>query len=142
MTGKTFVDTNVLVYAHDVSSGSKHQIAVELVEKLWSSETGVISTQVLQELAINLRRKSKRVRPIEEVRQLIEDYLDWQVVVNDGNSVLDALVWERRYKISFWDALILQAAERADVSVLLSEDLSAGQSYGSFRVENPFAGLA
>ena len=66
--------------------------------------------------------------------------MDWDIVVNDSGSVLRALTFEERYKVSFWDALILQAAESAGVETLLSEDLAAGQSYGNFRVRNPFVG--
>ena len=141
MSGKVFVDTNVLVYAHDSSSGAKHRIAKQLVTDLWVSGNGVLSTQVLQELCINVRRKAPRPRSVEETQRLIQDYLGWDIVINDAGSVLRALAFEERYKISFWDALILQAAESAGVETLLSEDLAAGQKYGSFRVENPFASL-
>jgi len=141
MSGKVFVDTNVLVYAHDTSSGVKHHIAKQLLEDLWASNNGVLSTQVLQELCINVRRKAPRPRSVEETQRLIEDYLGWEIVINDSGSVLRALALEEHYKVSFWDALILQAAESAGVDILLSEDLAAGQRYGTFRVENPFANL-
>ncbi len=141
MSGKTFVDTNVLVYAHDVSAGPKHVRARQLVEDLWNSGKGVLSTQVLQELCINVQRKAKRPLTLKEARRAVEDYLNWEVVVNDATAVLQALDLEDRYHVSFWDALILQAAEAAGVEVLFSEDLSAGQKYGSLRVENPFADL-
>jgi len=141
MSGKVFVDTNVLVYAHDTSSGGKHRVAQQLVEDLWAARNGVISTQVLQELCINVRRKAPRPRSVEETKRLIQDYMDWDIVINDSGSVLRALALEERYRVSFWDALILQAAASADVDVLLSEDLAAGQRYGGFRVENPFASL-
>ena len=111
MTRKYFVDTNILIYAHDRSTGAKHDRARELIERLWASGEGVLSTQVLQELCINLRRKVARPLPIEEVRQLIQDYLSWKVIVNTPESVLQALEIEVRYKLSFWDALIVQAAE-------------------------------
>ena len=111
------------------------------MEDLWSSRKGVLSTQVLQELCINVRRKAPRSRSVAETQRLIQDYMDWNIVVNDSGSVLRALALEERCKVSFWDALILQAAESAGVETLLSEDLAAGQSYGTFRVENPFAGL-
>jgi predicted nucleic acid-binding protein len=71
------------------------------------------------------------------MRRLLKDYLSWMVVVNTADSVLQALDIEARYKISFWDALILQAAESAGAGTLYSEDLSAGQKYGSVRVVNP-----
>jgi len=141
MSDKVFVDTNVLLYAHDISAGVKHRIAKQLVEDLWSSRRGVLSTQVLQELCINVRRKASRPRSVEETQRLIQDYLDWNIVINDSGAVLRALALEERYKVSFWDALILQAADSAGVDILLSEDLAAGQKYGAFRVENPFASL-
>jgi predicted nucleic acid-binding protein len=142
MSGKVFVDTNVLVYAHDISSGEKHRIAKQLVKELWDRGDGVLSTQVLQELCINVRQRAARPRTREEMQRLIQDYLDWEIVTNDADSVLRALAVEERYKVSFWDALILQAADAAGVETLLSEDLSAGQKYGTFRVKNPFAHLS
>ena len=137
MSDKCFVDTNILVYAHDLGTGAKHERARTLIEKLWSSGGGVLSTQVLQELCINLRRKSARPLSVEETRRLIEDYASWDVVVNTAESVLQALTIESRYKISFWDALILQAAGSSGATVLYSEDLGEGQTYGSVRVVTP-----
>ncbi len=137
MAEKYFVDTNVLIYAHDRSAGLKHERASRLVERLWISGQGVLSTQVLQELCINLRRKIARRLPVEEVRRLLQDYLSWEVVVNTPTSVLQALEIEVRYKTSFWDALVLQAAESSGAAVLYSEDLAAGQKYGPLRVINP-----
>ena len=137
MNGKYFVDTNILVYAHDRSTGFKHRRAQELLERLWDSGQGVLSTQVLQELCINLRRKAANPLPADEVRLLIREYSTWEVVTNTPQSVLLALDIELHYKTSFWDALILQAAESAGASILYSEDLSAGQRYGSIQVVNP-----
>ena len=137
MSDKCFVDTNILVYAHDRFSGIKNQRAQLLIEELWNAGTGVLSTQVLQELCINLRRKAGNPLPVEEVRRLIREYSTWEVVTNTPASVLGALEIETRYKTSFWDALILQAAEDAGVSTLYSEDLASGQRYGSVRVVNP-----
>jgi predicted nucleic acid-binding protein len=138
MSDRCFVDTNILVYAHDRSAGSKHQRARLLIEDLWKSGQGVLSTQVLQELCINVRRKASRPLSVEEARRLIQDYLSWEIVVNTPASVIQALDIEGRYKISFWDALIVQAAESSGVAILYSEDLASGQSYGSVRVVNPF----
>ena len=137
MSDKCFVDTNILVYAHDFTTGAKHERARALIEKLWSSGSGVLSTQVLQELCINLRRKAARPLSIEGTRRLIEDYSRWEVVVNTAESVLQALTIESRYQISFWDALIVQAAGCAGATVLYSEDLAEGQTYGAIRVVNP-----
>ena len=137
MSDKCFVDTNILVYAHDCSAGLKYERAETLIETLWGSGRGVLSTQVLQELCINLRRKISKPLPIDEVRQIIRDYSTWEVIINTSESVLEALDIEARYKTSFWDALIVQAADSAGASVLYSEDLADGQRYGAMRVVNP-----
>jgi predicted nucleic acid-binding protein len=137
MSDKCFADTKSLVYARDRSAGVKHQRARTLLEQLWDSGQGVLSTQVLQELCINLRRKISRPLPVEEVRLLIRDYTTWEVVTNTPESILQALDIEVRYKTSFWDALILQAAESSGASVLYSEEPATGQPYRAIRVVNP-----
>jgi predicted nucleic acid-binding protein len=137
MSDKYFVDTNILVYAHDRSAGLKHERAQALLEQLWNSGQGVLSTQVLQELCINLRRKLSQPLPMEEVRLIIRDYATWEVITNTSDSVLQALDIEMRYKTSFWDALILQAAESAGASILYSEDMATGHHYGAVRIMNP-----
>jgi predicted nucleic acid-binding protein len=142
MKDKPFVDTNILVYAHDLVAGIKNERARALVGKLWTSGGGVLSTQVLQELCINLRRNAAKPLTVEETRSLIEDYSDWEIVVNTQNSVIEALAMEARYQISFWDALIIHAAEKSGAAILYSEDLSDGRIYGSVRVVNPLNELA
>jgi predicted nucleic acid-binding protein len=137
MSDKCFVDTNILVYAHDRSAGAKSERAKTLLLQLWDSGRGVLSTQVLQELCINLRRKAGNPLPMDEVRRLIREYSTWEVVTNTPESVLRALEIEMCYKTSFWDALILQAAEDAGASILYSEDLATGQRYGGIQVMNP-----
>jgi len=139
MSDKYFVDTNVLVYAYDRSAGAKHERAQALIEELWNSGSGVLSTQVLQEFCVNLRRKAGQPLPADAVRRLIQDYSSWEIVVNTADSILQALDIEARYRISFWDALILQAAESSGATLVYSEDLASGQKYGSIRVVNPFA---
>ncbi len=137
MADKFFVDTNILIYAHDRSAGLKHERARQVIERLWTTGQGVLSSQILQELCINLRRKLARPLPVDEVRRLIQDYLNWEIVVNSPEAVLQALEIGVRYKISFWDALVLQAAEQSGAAILYSEDLAAGQDYGPVRVMNP-----
>jgi predicted nucleic acid-binding protein len=137
MSARLFVDTNVLVYAHDRGAGRKHELARELIERLWRERSGMISTQVLNELYVNVRRKAAAPISAGEARKLIQDYLTWEVVINDGASVLRALEIEERYGLSYWDALIVQAAELSGAAVLYSEDLSTGQRYGSVEVVDP-----
>jgi len=139
MSDKFFVDTNVLVYAHDRSTGIKHERAKALVERLWDSGGGVLSTQVLQELCVSLRRKAAHPFSAEQIRDLVQDYMSWEIVVNTAESVVEALNIEMRYNVSFWDALILQAATASGASIVYSEDLSDGQAYGALRVVNPLS---
>ena len=137
MSDRYFVDTNILMYAHDTAAADKHARAKALVEELWQNRSGVVSTQVLQELAVNLRRKAKKPLDAKATREVVSDYLTWQVVVNGGDSILEALDLGARYQISFWDGLIVQAAQASGAEILYSEDLAGGQAYGSVRVVNP-----
>jgi len=138
MSDRHFVDANILMYAHDTASGAKHNRAKAVVERLWLDRSGVVSTQVLQELCVNLRRKAGRPVELETVRRIVADYLTWNVITNTGESILQALDIEKRYRISFWDALVVQAAEASGATVLYTEDLSHGQTYCGVRVVNPF----
>jgi predicted nucleic acid-binding protein len=142
MSDKYFVDTNILMYAHDSAAGVRHDRAKALIETLWRERSGVVSTQVLQEFVVNLRRKTARPVEAKKVRDIIKDYLSWRVIVNDGESILAALQVAERYRISFWDALVIQSAQVAGADILYSEDLSDGQLYGSVRVVNPLTGSA
>ena len=141
MSDKYFVDTNILMYAHDTAAGAKHERARALVEELWRDRSGVVSTQVLQELCVNLRRKAGRPLDSKATREIVADYLAWQVVVNGGEAVLEALEVEERHQVSFWDALVIHAAQASGAHVLYSEDLSDGQTYGPVRVVNPLRDL-
>lgn len=138
MSGKCFVDTNVLVYVHDLSAGKKCLQAQELTTDLWNSQIGVISTQVLQELYIALRRRLKTPLSVTDAGAILRDYFHWEVVINNRDSIIRATEIETQFRISFWDGLILQAAERAGAALVYSEDLAHGQFYGSVRVMNPF----
>ena len=139
MSDKCFVDTNLLVYAHDRSSGVKKDLAIELVDRLWKEKRGVISSQVLQEFAVAERRNVLNALSRRDVTRIIDDLRDWEIVLNNTASVVGALEIEGRYRISFWDALILRSAEISGATILYSEDLSHGQMYGNVRVVNPFA---
>jgi predicted nucleic acid-binding protein len=136
MSARYFADTGILMNAHDVSAGAKHERARTLVESLWRDRSGVVSTQVLQELAVHLRRA---LRPLDATatRDIVADYLTWHVVVTGGSSILEALDLEARYRISFRDALVVQAAQTSGAEILYSEDLAHRQAYGSLRVVNP-----
>jgi len=138
MSGKCFVDTNILFYAHDRQAGPKHHRAKQLLIELIDTDAGVLSIQVLQEFCVNLRRKGRLAAG--ETRRVIEDFLDWEIIVNTTESVLGALEIESQHGVSFWDALIIYAAQAAGADILYSEDLGDGQMFGSVRVVNPLRG--
>lgn len=140
MSDRYFVDTNILMYAHDTSAGEKHVLAKALVQELWERRSGVLSTQVLQELVVNLRREAKKPLDADSAREIVSDYLSWHVVVNTGESILGAMEIESRYQVSFWDALVIQAAQASGAVILYSEDLADGQHYGGLQVKNPLRG--
>ena len=106
---------------------------------LWSSGTGILSTQVLQEFYVNVTRKIPRPLAIESARQIVADLLKWDLVVNSGNSILDAIDIQERYNFSFWDAMIISAAVAGGADTLLSEDLTDGQVIDNVTISNPFA---
>lgn len=135
---KTFVDTNILVYSHDVDAEQKHQIAQNILLELWKNRNGVLSVQVLQEFYVTMTRKVLHPIPPNSVRNIIRDYFSWHIEINDLNSILIASRIGEDYKISFWDALIVAAALKAKADKILTEDLQAGQIIEGIPIENPF----
>lgn len=132
----SFVDTNVLLYGIDSSDLRKQRIAVDLIEQLGRSKTGVLSTQVLLEFASNLTRKFKVSRTNASV--LASAYTQWQIVASDVPLVLQALARSAENKLSIWDAMVVEAAVRAEAQTLYTEDLTHGQRFGPLTVVNPF----
>lgn len=142
MTGiidRTFVDTNVLIYAHDLDAGAKRDAARKLLAELWGSGLGVMSTQVFQEFYLNVTRKVKVPLARSTAREIVRNYAVWRVVTPGPAEVAEASVLEERHQISFWDAMILVAARDGGATVLASEDLSHGQVIEGVRIMNPFA---
>ncbi len=137
--GKFFVDTNILVYAYDSSSGKKWRTSLEIISSLWIHRTGVISTQVIQELFVGLTQKVKNPILPEKAKEIISDLLRWPLVVNDGENILRAADLQIKYHFSFWDSLILQAAVASKSEILLSEDFQDRQLIESVTILNPFS---
>jgi predicted nucleic acid-binding protein len=135
---RTFVDTNILVYAHDSSAGLKHKKAVRIFVDLWETKLGILSTQVLQEFFVIVTNKIPRPLHQDKAEELIIHLLKWKVIVNDGQSILSAIDIQRRYNYPFWDSLIIQAAIAGKANVLLSENFQGGQVIESMRIVNPF----
>lgn len=136
--GRTFVDTDVLAYAHDASEAERRRIARALLEELWADRSGVLSTQVLQEFYVVATRKFKPPMRRAEAREIVALYATWQVVQVDVELILDAASLEETAQLSFWDALIVEAARRAGVDRLVSEDLGVGRRIAGLTIANPF----
>ena len=140
MNAKTFVDTNVLIYAHDIDAKEKHAIAKETLAELWTGRTGILSTQVLQEFYVNVTRKLSRPLTKKSARSIVNHYSNWCVDTSSAEIAI-AFRIEDEARIGFWDALIFAAALKAGAERILSEDLNAGQRIAGIRVVNPFAHL-
>jgi predicted nucleic acid-binding protein len=132
-----FCATNILVYAYDTTAGPKRERARALVERLWRDDAGALSIQVLQELFITLTRKIPKPLDVGAARAIVADFANWQVVEPTASDVLAAIDASARWHVSFWDAMILTAAQRAGAPVLWSEDLGDGQIFDSVTVRNP-----
>jgi predicted nucleic acid-binding protein len=137
MSDRIFVDTNILVYAHDLSAGDRHAKASAVIESLWEAETGVISTQVLQEFYVTVTRKIKDTLTPAEAREIIRNYLAWPMQINDPETTIRASEIEEKHHLSFWDALIVAAALRLHAKKIITEDLNHGQIIEGILVENP-----
>ena len=135
----TFVDTNVLVYAHDRSESRRQAVAQALLGALWRNRTGILSTQVLQEFYVVVTRKSDPPMRRVAAREIVALYGEWPIVQLDVALILAASQLEERHGLSFWDALIVEAARRSGATRLLTEDLQSGREIGGVRIENPFA---
>lgn len=130
-----FVDTNLLVYAHDRDAADRHEKAKTLVAELWCRPMlPAISVQVLQELYVNLIRKQVSD---EEARETIVDYRTWHVIDNDALLLMEGIEIRERLQSSFWDGLILAAAKRAGAGAIWSEDFNTGQNYDGVIAVNP-----
>ena len=138
MTGPVFVDTNVLVYRHD-SSDVKQARAETWHTLLWRQRLGRVSFQVLQELYATLIRGRGLTLDAARARDIVLDYLEWQPIQIDLAVLRRAWAIEERFRLSWWDALIVAAAEASESPVLLTEDLQDGQRFDGLRVVDPFA---
>ena len=134
----SFVDTNILVYAEDRDAKTKREIARDLVLGLWNDRQGVLSIQVLQEFYVTVTRKLKKPLRAGDALDAVREYLTWTVVENTGSLLVQAAELQQRAQLSFWDALVVQAAIQAGCDRLYSEDLNAGQRFDSVLVVNPF----
>jgi len=139
MTAPVFVDTNVLVYSRDSRVKAKQQRAEEWLGFLWDTKRGRISPQVLHEYYVTVTRKLRPGMKIVDARADVRALLHWMSPVDPAVLVESAWALQDRYSLSFWDALIVGAAENLGCGHVLSEDLPAGQDLGGIEVVSPFA---
>ena len=135
----TFVDTNVLIYAHDRSEIRKQPLAQALLEGLWATRTGTLSTQILQEFYVVATRKFDPPMSRAAAREIVVLYGTWPLVQVDLPLIVAASQLEERHKLSLWDALVVEAARRAGAVRLVTEDLQGGRTMHGVRIENPFS---
>lgn len=137
MNDVAFVDTNILVYAHDRDAGSKRDRSVRLLEELWESGSGRLSVQVLQEFYVSVTRKIATPVARSLAREVIGSYGAWVREATTPEIVLRAVEISELAQLSFWDALVVSSAEQAGASLLYSEDFQAGRMISGIRIVNP-----
>ncbi len=133
-----FVDTNVLVYAHDAGAGEKATRARTLLAEIWQEGTGCVSLQVLQEFYVTTTGKLPHRLDAETAALRVEAYSRWTLHTPDRDDLLAAIALARRHRLSFWDAMIVRSAARLGCKVLWTEDLKHGAVLEGVRIRNPF----
>lgn len=137
MSGVAFVDSNMLIYAHDRDAGPRRERARQLCENLWHERSGCMSVQVLQEFYVTLTRKLRAPVARAQARELVRACISWVLSPTTPETVVRATELSEAAEIGFWDALIVAAAEQSGADTLYSEDLNDGQMIAGVRVVNP-----
>lgn len=138
MSDSFFVDTNVLIYVRDPTHPVKQARCQDWLRRLWSEQSGRLSTQVLHEYYSVVTRKLKPGLPIDVARAEVRSLASWNPVVVTTGLAERAWLLEDRFSLSWWDALIVAAAQVSRADYLLSEDLQDGMDFGGLQVLNPF----
>ncbi len=138
MASRDFFDSNILIYAYDPRDRRKQEIAQRLLTDAIANDTGVLSAQTLGEFFNIVTRRLPSPQTIAAAEEAIDELSALTVVGLDLSLVQRAVSTCQRYQISYWDALIIAAAERADCTRIFSEDLNAGQHYNGVPLVNPF----
>ncbi len=139
MTGASFVDTNVLLYARSRTETIKQPIAARLLDELWASRLGRTSHQVLNEYYVNVTRLAVRPRSAADAWDDVTLMMEWHPQPTDDQLLHVARAVELRYRFNWWDCLVVAAAQMQHCSVLLTEDLQHGMQLEGLRVHDPFA---
>jgi predicted nucleic acid-binding protein len=139
MSAKVFVDTNVLVYSRDASETEKQPQAISWMKSLWASQTGRLSYQVLQEFYSIVTTKLQPGMKPQSAREDVQSLIAWNPIPVNYDVIKGAWSIQDRFHLSWWDSLIVSAAQIADCKYLLSEDLQDDQVHGEVRIVNPFS---
>lgn len=139
MSVVAFVDSNILIYAHDADAGVKRERAIAKLRELWDSGTGRLSVQVLQEFYVNVTQKLATPVARSTAREVIKTYGVWVRHATTVETVTRATELAELARISFWDALIVASAEEVAADELLSEDLNEGEAIAGVKIVNPLA---
>jgi predicted nucleic acid-binding protein len=138
MNGKVFVDTNILVYSRDASEPEKQHQAMTWMSHLWESRSGRLSFQVLQEYYSTVTSKLQPGMKPQDARDDVQSLFAWRPIPVDVDVIKGAWIIQDRFKLSWWDALIVSAAQIGDCGLLLTEDLQENQVIGKVHIINPF----
>lgn len=136
---RSFIDTNLLVYAEASDEPLKQRAALALLKQLYDGACGVLSTQVLQEYC-NVALKKLRL-PAQHIRAQLDLYEQFEVVQVTPAIIRAGLDLHQTRSVAFYDALIISSAQVSGCSVLVSEDLNTGETMAGVRIINPFVGL-
>ena len=138
MTAKVFVDSNILIYAHDRDAGAKNRRAATHLMALWERGAGCLSTQVLEEFYVNVTRKIGHPLSGSAAREVIRNYALWDTSPITVVTVIRASEISETWRLSFWDGMVVASAEQNRAAELLTEDLSHGQIIAVVKILNPF----
>jgi predicted nucleic acid-binding protein len=133
-----FLDTNILVYAYDKDEKTKHEKAKDILTDCWNERSGLLSTQVFQEFYVTVTRKLPSKLSANEARETIKDFLSWPVHQITATDIFSASELEEKYGYSFWDSLVITAAQASGAAILYSEDMQDGQQIDGLKIINPF----
>ncbi len=139
MSDLVFIDSNILIYAHDADAGHKRDRAVEKLRELWESGTGRLSVQVLQEFYVNVTRKLSTPVSRSAAREVVSCYGAWVLEPTTSDTVVRAIDIAEMAQLRFWDALIVACAEEMQATHIYSENLNAGQTIAGIKIVNPLA---
>jgi predicted nucleic acid-binding protein len=138
MTATLFVDTNVFVYARQAREPGKRRQAIDWIDRLWREQTGRTSVQVLSEYYVNVTRKIDPSRDPDDAWDDVKALMSWNPLPTDRVLIEAGREIERRYRTSWWDSLIVAAAQLQGCTLLLTEDLQDGAVLAGVTVRNPF----